>query len=109
MDNRQSRRLPLRLIEQQRPKRERRESRRASLTHASFFRFRTRKHFDNRHHTGVISTPHEAITGTRSLHDDAWAPRQLLPPSRAARACCAGRCLASYILHSLWFPAQAPE
>ena len=71
------------------------------------FRFRTRKHIDNRHHTGVYHT-------TRRYHRNALPPRRRVGPeaassSRAARACCAGRCLASYILHSLWFPAQAPD
>ena len=34
-----------------------------------------------------------------------WAPRQLFPP-RAARACCAGRCLASYIYYT---PCGSPR
>ena len=55
---------------------ERRESWRASLTHASF-RFRTRKHIDNRHHTGVIST-------TRSEHRNALPPRRRVGPEAAS-------------------------
>ena len=96
--------------EQQRPGSGRAQGIVESLSQRLSLRFRTHTetHRQQAPH-GWISTPHEAITGTRSLHDDAWAPRQLLPPSRAARACCAGRCLVSYILHSLWFPAQAPD
>eukprot|EP00964_Phaeocystis_antarctica_P060732 scaffold36217_cov41-Phaeocystis_antarctica.AAC.2 len=54
------------------------------------------------------------INTTRSHHRNALPPRRRVRPeaassSRAARACCAGRCLASYILHSLWYPEQAPD
>ena len=67
--------------EQQRPGSGRAQGIVESLSQRLSLRFRTHTetHRQQAPH-GWISTPHEAITGTRSLHDDAWAPRQLLPP-----------------------------
>ena len=64
--------------------------------------------------TPTTGTTRVDINTTRGDHRNALPPRRRVgpeaaPSSRAARACCAGRCLISYILHSLWFPAQAPD
>ena len=65
-------------------------------------------------HGNTSTTARVYINTTRSDHRNALPPRRRVSPgaassSRAARACCAGRCLVSYIRHSLWFPAQAPD
>ena len=113
--SRQSRRLPLGLIEQQRSIRESMQSRRASLSLQRFsFGF---PFFFSFLDTETLrqQAPHGCnINTTRSDHRNALPPRRRVGPEaasspRAARACCAGHCPASYILHCLWFPAQAPE
>ena len=97
--------------EQQRPGSGRAQGIVESLSQRLSLRFRTHTetHRQQAPH-GWISTPHEAITGTRSLHDDASVGPEAAfsSPSRASLLRWPLPRLI-YILHSLWFPAQAPD